>query len=245
MSGQPPQSNAAHAPEPASARSSSGPPSNGSTVLVSKGACAASDRGELVSRFVAELGAWRAHLDFVDRLARAIERPRTHQSADARLAATGSCGILGSGNSGTKGVWCGEGPVDALIDAAEASTTLELVADRDARWREQLASMPEELAVVAAWIRDETRGEAPTQQRADDPPGYVLEYPAQGKRLARRITGLSLAEIVGLSTAEASQRARWEAKLMAGDSVPARDGMRERGDFLLARCARAWFGERA
>jgi hypothetical protein len=244
MSGQPPQSNAAHAPEPP-ARSSSGPPSNGSTVLVSKGACAASDRGVLVSRFVADLMAWRAHVDFVDRLERAIERPRTHQSADARLAASSSCGIIGSGNSGTKGVWCGEGPVDALIDAAEAGATLARIEGRDARWRAQLAAMPDELATVTAWIRDETRGEAPTQQRADDPPGYVLEYPARGKCLARRITGLSLAEIIGLSTAEAAQRARWEAKMMVGDSAPSREGMRERGEELLSRCAVAWFGARA
>jgi hypothetical protein len=187
--------------------------------------------------------AWRAHLDFVDRLMRAIEKPRTQRSADARLADIASCGILGSGNSGTKGVWSGEGPVDALIDAAEAAMTLERIEGRDERWREQLAAMPEELAIVTAWVRDETRGEAPTQQRADDSPGYVLEYPAQGKRLARRITGLSLAEIVGLATAETAQRARWEAKMMIGDSAPARAAMLERGEALLLDCARAWFGQ--
>lgn len=101
--------------------------------------------------------------------------------------------------------------------------------------------MPEELAVLAAWIRDETRGDAPPQLGPDDPPGYVLEYPAQGFRLARRITGLSLAEIVGLSSAETAQRARWEAKLMSGDSAGARAGMQERGETLLERCSAAWF----
>lgn len=242
MSALPPP-NTAHAPEPASRSSSALHPSHVAAERASDGACAAFDGG--ITRFVAELMAWRAHLDFVDRLQRAIERPRTQRSADARLAATASCGILGSGNSGTKGVWSGEGPVDALIDAAEAAMTLERIEARDERWRAQLAAMPEELAIVTAWIRDETRGEAPTQQRADDPPGYVLEYPAQGKRRERRITGLSLAEIVGLATAETAQRARWEAKMMVGDSAPSREGMRERGEELLARCAVAWFGARA
>lgn len=242
MSARVPPSNAAHDLVTASARSSSGQPSNGSTGHVGNGTCAASDgESELVERFVADLMAWRAHLDFVDRLERAIERPRTQQSADARLAASAAVGILGSGNSGTKGVWSGEGPVDALIDAAEASTTRALVADRDRVWIDRLAAMPEELAQLAVWIRDETRGHRPPQQRADDPPGYVLEYPAQGKRLARRITGLSLAEIVGLSSAETAQRVRWEAKLIAGDSRPARVGMKERGEALLEQCGVRWF----
>lgn len=205
------------------------------------GACAALgdeiDAARSVSRFVFELMAWRAHLDHVDRLSRAVARPTTQQSALARLQSITGLGIVGSGCKGSRGVWIGEGPVDALIDAAEASTTRALVDDRDAGWRARLDAMPERLAIVAAWIRDETRGESPPKQRANDPVGYVLEF----TRPARRVTGLSLAEIVGLSTAEAKQRARWEAKMAAGDGSMAREGMRERGEALLVECARAWF----
>lgn len=203
----------------------------------------------MVSRFVGELMEWAAHRSFVDKLTRAIGRPTAQPSALARLQQAVAVGILGSGNSGSKGVWSGEGPVDALIDAAEATTTLQLIEGRDERWCKRLNNMSEELAVLAVWIRDETQGEGPKPQRADDPPGYVLTYPARfdGKknRPERRITGLTLAEVVGLSTADVVQRARLEGKMMIGDSAPARATMRERGEALLLDCARAWFGQTA
>lgn len=207
-------------------------------------ACVESDSADerLVSRFVAELAAWRAHLRFVDKLLRAIDRPTTQASALARLEATVAVGILGSGNSGSKGVWSGEGPVDALIDAAEASTTLALVTDRDREWRARFDAMPHDLKGLTKWIVEETQGESPKRLRANDPPGYTIEYEAQGRRPGRRVTGLTLAEIVGLSTVDELQRARWEGKMRAGDSAPARRGMRKRGDELLLACARAWFG---
>lgn len=197
----------------------------------------------LVSAFVAELMAWASHLRFTDKLDRAIDRPTAQPSALARLQQAVCVGILGTGNSGSKGVWSGEGPVDALIDAAEARETLALVEDRSTRWTARVAAMPDELAAVAVWIRDETHGEAPPTQRAGDPPGYVLTYPAEGKRLERRVTGLSLAEVLGLSSAEPLQRARWEGKMKMGDGAAAREGMREAGVELLLACARAWFGE--
>jgi hypothetical protein len=203
----------------------------------------------LVSKFVWELMCWSAHIHFVDKLRRAAARPTTQPSALARLESTIAVGIIGSGNSGSKGVWGGEGPVDALIDAAEANTTLALVLSRDAPFVARHRSMPDDLAELAVWIRDETQGESPKPQRASDPPGYVLTYEARrdGKKLRpeRRITGLSLAEIVGLSSADALQRARWEAKMMIGDSGPARAAMLERGEALLLDCARAWFGQSA
>jgi hypothetical protein len=213
------------------------------------GACAALggeiDAARTVSHFVHELMRWRAHLDHIDKLERALARPTTQASPLGRLEQQAGLGILGSGCKGSKGVWIGEGPVDALIDAAEAAETIELVDGRDQAWRARLDAMPEDLAIVAAWIRDETKGDSPPRQRADDPPGYVLTFDdgADGKRrrVERRITGLTLAEVVGLSTAEPKQRARWEAKMRVGDGAMARAGMQEAGAELLLACALAWF----
>lgn len=195
----------------------------------------------LVRAFVADLMAWRAHLNHVDKLEAVIERPLASTNFSAMLVRGCTAGVLGTGNSGSKGVWSGDGPVDALIDAAEARETLALVDGRDAGWCAKLDAMPTELAQLAVWVRDSTQGEGPKPQRDGDPPGYVIEYPAEGKRPARRVTGLSLAQIVGLSSAEPAQRDRWEAKMRIGDSGPARLGTKERGGELLLACARAWF----
>lgn len=197
---------------------------------------------QLVSAFVGELEAWARHRARLLHLEAAAARPSTSASASARIAAIATVGILGTGNSGSKGVWSGEGPADALADAAEASETLDAVRSKDYPWSPRLAQMPEPLAQVAVWIRDETRGESPPRQRADDPVGYVLEFAGRGRALGRRVTGLSLAEVVGLSNATPKQRARWEGKLSSGDSAAAREGMREAGGELLIACARAWFG---
>lgn len=199
----------------------------------------------MVTRFVAELMAWRAHLDLVDKLECAIERPMASTNFSAVLVRGCVSGVLGTGNRGSKGVWSGEGPIDALIGAAEASKTLGRVARRDDEWCARYNALPDELRELARWIRDHTQGEAPKVVCAKDPPGYVIEYAAEGKRPARRIAGLSLAEIVGLSTVEPKQRARWEGKMRSGDSSPARAGMRERGESLLIACAEAWFSSSA
>ena len=199
----------------------------------------------MVTRFVAELMAWRAHLDLVDKLERAIERPTTSTNFSAVLVRGCVSGVLGTGNRGSKGVWPGEGPVDAAIGAAEASKALGRVSRRDDEWCARYNAMPDELRELARWIRDQTQGEGPKPSNAKDPPGYVIEYPSEGKRPARRVTGLSLAEVVGLSTVDEKQRARWEGKMRSGDSSPARAGMRERGETLLIACAEAWFSPSA
>lgn len=200
---------------------------------------AASQR--MVSRFVGELMSWRAHLNHIDKLEHAAARPVAQHSPLARLARTAELGITGRGHRGTKGVWVGEGPVDALIDAAEANDTLALVRDRDAIARARFEALPFELQRAAAWLRDYSLGFAPPVLRPSDPPGYVIEIPAMGRRPERRYTGLSLATVLAFGAAPEEQRDRWRAKLHAGDASASLSGMRTLGDSLLVRGACAWF----
>lgn len=195
---------------------------------------------QTVSVFVADLMIWRRQIEHYSRLSRVVQRPNAMPGSTARIASVAQSGLLGTGNKGTKGVWTGDGPVDALAESVDSSRALAIAHQQLGEWSTNMSRCSEQQQRVVVRVRDDTEGERPRRERPTDEHGYVLEMSVKGR--SKRVTGLSLAQHLGLLCASAAQGAKWQNKILSGDSKPSLESMRLAGEQLLIDAAHAWFG---
>jgi hypothetical protein len=134
-------------------------------------------------------------------------------------------GIAGSGCRGTKGVGSSHGPTDVADAVYDARKILDGEEPPEALFR--FADLVGSTAgPTLLFVRDTSVGEAI----------YTLNIDEK-----HSMPNVTFPQWVGLHLAPAEIQARWHAKIVSGDSSPARMGADRLGNRLLFRAAIEWW----
>jgi hypothetical protein len=171
------------------------------------------DPDKRIRAIVTDLLAWHLAKAQRDAVGGGSFAPIRQSSPTASACRVLETGVIGDGNSGTKGTWRGIAPEPGEVHA--------LAVDRQVGVRYWALG---ELRNIADAVIADANGD-----RVVDVELYA------GKTLA-----LSLAQRIGLALASVNQAAKWRVKIARRDSTPALEGMERDGREALGKLVDRW-----